>query len=155
MMPGPVTAGPLPTATQLVDDRQATPFRPPLVGVALGLPTIDHVAPFQRSINVVPAPPTAKQLVVAGHDTSPRELPAAPATLGLATIDHFEPFHRSIRVLVIDEWAENTSMAPTAKHDFGAGHETESRVGWLVVVRSGLATIDHAVPFQCSVSGCE
>ena len=155
MIAGPVTVGPLPTATQLVGDVHATPFRPPLVGSALGFPTTDHFEPFHRSIKVAPELPTAKQVVVVGHDTSASELSVAPGTFGLATVDHFEPFQCSISVFVIDEWAEKTSMEPTAKHDFAARHETESRVGWLVLVRSGPATIDHAFPFQCSVSGCE
>ena len=101
MTAGPVTVGPVPTATQLVENLQATPFRPPLVGTEAGLPTIDHVAPFHRSIKaVVPELPTAKQLVVVGHDTSASELSVAPATFGLVLIDHFEPFQRSINVFV-------------------------------------------------------
>ena len=101
MTAGPLTVGPLPAATQLVEDVQATPFRPPLVGTEVGLPTIDHFAPFHRSIKTaVPELPTAKQLVDVGHDTSASELSVAPATFGLATIDHFAPFQRSINVVV-------------------------------------------------------
>ena len=108
MIAGPVTVGPLPTATQLVEDSQATPFRP--LGSVLTPATIDHVVPFQRSMSVLIADddaeeiPTAKQLVVVGHDTSASELPIAPEALGLATIDHFAPFQCSMSVFVI--WVE-------------------------------------------------
>ena len=159
-IPGPVTVGPLPTATQFVDDSHAMPFKPVPFESGLGLATIDHLAPSQRSTSVLLADddveelPTAKQLVVVGHDTSASELPDALAALGLATIDHVAPFQCSISVFVI--WVgENASTEPTAKHDVTPRHETELSVGWLLLVRSGLATIDHAVPFQRSISGCE
>ena len=108
MIAGPVTVGPVPTATQLAEDSQATPFKPLLY--ESGLATIDQLVPFQRSMSVLVADdaveelPTAKQFVVVGHDTSASALPIAPEALGLATIDHFAPFQYSISVFAI--WVE-------------------------------------------------
>src|SRR6185503_7534621 len=64
----------------------------------LGLATIDHEVPFQRSMRVrgvmpLSALPTAKQLVELRHVTSSSALFSAPDGFGLGTIDHVEPFH--------------------------------------------------------------
>jgi hypothetical protein len=72
----------------------------------LGLDMMDQLVPFQRSTNVVVvAPsnewPTAKQLVVLGHDTPFRTLSAAPLGLGLVTMDQLVPFQRSANVLFV------------------------------------------------------
>jgi hypothetical protein len=71
-----------PTAKQLVVLGQDSPYRyaSPGVPVGLGLVMIDQVCPFQCSANalLIPGPyeelsqPTAKQLVVLGHDTAYR-----------------------------------------------------------------------------------
>src|SRR5437016_2271349 len=78
--------------------------------------------PFHRSTaGMPPETPTAKQLVVLGHDTL-----FSPPTLGLGTIAQLVPFHRSIRapptakqlvVLVHD----TLDSPPTAPGGLGLG----------------------------------
>jgi hypothetical protein len=64
----------------------------------LGLVTIDQLVPFQCSTNVeeLLLVPTAKQLVVLGHDTPLR----TAELLGLVTIDQLVPFQCSTNVFV-------------------------------------------------------
>jgi hypothetical protein len=94
----------LPTAKQLVVLAHATPYRmTAFVPVGLGLVTIDQLVPFQCSTNVlVPEPldekPTAKQLVVLGHETPYKTTKFAPVGWGLATIDQLVPFQRCSKV---------------------------------------------------------
>jgi hypothetical protein len=95
-----------PTAMQPVVLVHAT-----LVSVAnvrlpgFGLTASDHAEPFQRSMSVfglapVVTSPTAKQLVVLGHETLAKLLTPAPEGFGLETTDHCVPFQRSTRVFV-------------------------------------------------------
>jgi hypothetical protein len=66
-----------PTAWQFVVDTHETPKRLESVPATLGLGVTDHVLPFHRSVSVLtldaPYAPTAKQLVVVGH-----EMPSRP-----------------------------------------------------------------------------
>ena len=108
MIPGAETLPLEPTAKQLVVLRHATPCSPLAAGSGLGLVLTAQLVPFQRSMNVCTdvllyrTVPTAKQLVVLGHDRSSSQLLVAPAGFGLATIDHAVPFHRSTSVFVVE-----------------------------------------------------
>src|SRR6476660_336405 len=96
-----------PTAWQLVVVGHDTPFKTAEAApLGLGTATIDHVVPFQRSIRrrVIPLfslLPTAKQVVVLGHDTRLSTDTVAPVGLRLGTTDQVEPFHRSTNVCVV------------------------------------------------------
>jgi hypothetical protein len=90
-----------PTAKQVLTLAHATPFREAtmLAGSTLGLGWVAHAVPFHRSrsgrVTVPPKElPTAKQLVVDGHDTARSSLREPPG----AAIDHAVPFQRSASV---------------------------------------------------------
>jgi hypothetical protein len=95
----------LPTAVQFVALTHATPVNT-RVPKPSGLGTIDHVAPFHRSMIVLPLSrknvfdePTAKQFVVDVHATLFSEVRSS-LEFGLATSDHVVPFQRSTIVLL-------------------------------------------------------
>jgi hypothetical protein len=144
-----------PTAVQLValaHETSASELKP---RGRLGLGTIDHVLPFQRSINVAGSSgppmslkPTAKQLVALVHATLLSMLPEPIAGLGLVTIDHFVPFQRSINVLE----ALPVAAPPTAKQLVGLVQDTPLSSGSGAPLGVGLATNDQTVPSQCSIS---
>ena len=121
---GPPPAGDVknsPTAKQVPALGQETPWKMLRVLPGLGLATIDHAVPFQRSTRVSvgrrkgprvssASEPTAKQLVAVAHETLSRVLLlvltwALGARFGLGTIDHFEPFQRSMSVLRLEPLA--------------------------------------------------
>ena len=112
----------------------------------LGLATIDHFAPFQRSTNgrdgatAVVYSPTATQFVWVVHDTLESLAPKLPGGLWLATIDHRVPFQRSIKILGTPEAAVAT---PTATQLVLVMHDTLERPAPEVPGGSGLATIDQ------------
>ena len=139
-----------PTAKQLVVVGHDTPFKTVEVDPArLGLATIDHVVLIHCSTNdfwVVPLEeePTAKQLVVVGHDTPFKTVEADPAGLGLATIDQVVPFQCSAS----DFSAAPSKNEPTAKQLAVLGHDTAAR--WLCELVVGGAATDHATPSQRS-----
>ena len=166
----------LPTAKQLFALGHDTLDNVLKSAPGLGLFTIDHVAPFQRSMSVkvfVPSPeppatlsspPTAKQLVAVAHDTldrksSLRMYGGCSARLGLGTIDHLAPFQRSTRVWTgggvhsgaVVGHDDPLLKLPTAKQFIVLVHEMLARLlesaPWL-----GLTTIDHVAPFQRSMS---
>jgi len=143
-----------PTAKQLVVSTHDTASSSALVepSVGFGLPTIDHLVPFQRSTNVllpevVEKKPTAKQLDVLGHVTPSRAESVAPVGFGLATIDQLVPFQCSANVL----WP-GPLAAPTAKQLVVLGHDTPFSSDSFSPVGFGLAITDQLVPFQCSTS---
>jgi hypothetical protein len=121
-----------------------------------GLEAIDQLVPFHCCTKVaeggktvpdgIPYEPTAKHVVVVGHDTPLRPLPDAPAGLGLASIDHVVPFHSSTNVL----GGAAAVNVPTAKHRVVVGHDTPARPLLVAPTGLGLATIDQVVPFHCS-----
>ena len=91
-----------PTAEQLVALKHETSNSCAIVASAgVGLPTIDQVAPSQRSVSVfVPEPgatyvPTAKQVVALSHDTPASVVRLDPPGCGAGTIDQLVPFHCS------------------------------------------------------------
>jgi hypothetical protein len=83
------------------------------------------------------------------HDTPWRSLPLVTG-LGLATIIQAPPFHDSTRVSLGPPCARSV---PTARHDVGDTHDTDSRrLLWGGVPRLGLATIVQALPVHDSTS---
>ncbi len=96
--------------------------------------------------------PTAKHRPWPVHDTLLKVLSHAPAGLGVAIIDHREPFHRSASGVLFPEWSRTD---PTATHSPRELHDTSRRTLLRGAVGFGLGWIDHAVPFQRSVSGIE
>jgi hypothetical protein len=96
-----------PTASQLVALVHDTPLRTanvPLDG--FGLFTNAQPEPFQRSVNVLCTEPskefpTAKQLVVVGHETPLSVDSVAPLAFGLVMIDQVVPFHCSTNELMV------------------------------------------------------
>ena len=61
------------------------------------------------------------------------------APRGALAIVQVDPFHNSIE-------------EPTAAQNVGPVHDTLGRVGWPVIEALGLGAIDHADPFQLSIS---
>ena len=90
-----------PTAWQLEELAQTTPWRSPAAG--FGLATTDHALPFQVSISVWSTPddvaeePTATQLVRPEHETPLRKLANAPR-FGLGVTENDVPFHTPANV---------------------------------------------------------
>jgi len=149
----------LPTAKQFVvvgHDTSASP-----VEGTLGLVTIDHVLPFQRSISVVVADvwaenvwmePTAKHEVLVGHETESTAGTVVVVRVGPGTIDHAAPFQCSMNG---SKGKKPLEKEPTAKQFFAVAHATPANS--LPPDASdgrGLGTTDHAVPFQRSTSVC-
>jgi hypothetical protein len=97
---------------------------------------------------VVRKDPTAKQVVAVGHDTPARLVWDAPLGRGTFTIDHVVPFQCSTNLegtpFVVDE--------PTAKQLVVVAHDTPFKKLSEAPAAFGLATIDHFVPSQRSVS---
>jgi hypothetical protein len=83
-----------------------------------------------------------------GHDTDISVGVELPAGLGLGTIDQFVPFQRSTSVRGVMPLFAN----PTAKQLVVLVHATPKRSLFAAPAGFGLATIDHAEPFQCSMS---
>ena len=94
--------------------------------------------------------PTAKQLAGLVHVTPKTRLFWLGDVLGLGTIDHTLPFQDSTSVWVLVPLLKY----PTAKQLAGLVHVTPKRaLSWLGDVL-GLATMDHTLPFQDSMSVC-
>jgi hypothetical protein len=86
------------------------------------------------------------QNVVLGQDTLRSALALLAATFGLVTTDQLVPLQRSITVFV----PLNVKFEPTAKHKDTDAQETPASS--LCAEPVGTAAIDHAVPFQFSMS---
>src|SRR6476646_9984222 len=146
-----------PTAKQLMVLAQDTPFNvaTKFAGSMTGLGWVDQAVPFQRSRSgLVTAPPkaspTAKQLVVDGHDTPSNSLREAP--VGSAVIDHTVPSQRSASVAVVESVNAAGWYEPTARQVVAFEHETLRRFGCPEFAGLGVATIDQLAPFQaCDV----
>jgi hypothetical protein len=144
-----------PTAKQLVVLAQDTPFNVATMfaGSMTGLGWVDHAVPFQRSKSgLIAAPPktspTAKQLVVDGHDTPSNSLREAP--VGGAVIDHAVPFQRSASVAVVESVNAAGWYEPTARQVVAFEQETLPRFGRAEFAGLGVATIDQLVPFHAA-----
>ena len=70
--------------------------------------------------------PTAKQLVVLGHDTPNSPAPIEPLGLGVAMIFQLLPFQCSTRLTTVYKGAA-LYVEPTAKQLVVLGHETPAR----------------------------
>ena len=93
--------------------------------------------------------PTAKQLVVLGHETPNRLVSVAPFGVGLGTIFQLVPSHRSINVLASTDVDARTETSPTAKQLVGLEQATASSSGSLSTASDtglGLGTIDQPEP---------
>jgi hypothetical protein len=88
--------------------------------------------------------PTAVHRVTAGHEIDASAAPVEPVGFLLATIVQLLPFHRSASV----PWSDD----PTARQPALDGHVTALSSLSAELAGSGLETIDHAAPSQCSVS---
>ena len=131
----------LPTAKQLVVTGHATLLsRLEVAPVGLGLVTIDHVVPFQRSMSVfvvvaVSELPTAMQLVTAAHFTPDSRLAVAPGGLAVVTVAQNAPFQRIANVLAPRTPTAWQLVAPEQEiPDSAPGPEELAK--------------DHPVPFQ-------
>ena len=109
-----------PTAKQLFCAGHTTRSSSIFVPFGFGVVRIDHLVPFQCSVNALPARrPTAEQLAALGHATPSNSV--AGDAVGLATVDHALPFHRSINWVVC---RAASCELPTAKHFDGPVHAT-------------------------------
>jgi hypothetical protein len=146
-----------PTAKQLVGLAQSTPFSiaTMLVESTAGLGCVDHVVPFQRSRSgLVTAPPkkspTAKHVVVDGHDTASNSLREAP--VGGGVIDHAVPFQRSARVTRLDPDRPIGRYEPTVMQLVEVEHDTPLNSGCRELAGFGVEVIDQLVPSKASAS---
>jgi hypothetical protein len=148
-------APPSPTAKQLVVLAHDTAVKFDCdAPCGFGLTTIDHLAPFQCSTNVlktafseaglVAENPTAEQSVEVAHDTPTSTPSVGAAGLGLGTIDQLDPFHRSISVAV--------AVLPTAKQLVAEAHDTPASPTPTSPAGCGLGTIDQLDPFHRSMN---
>lgn len=146
-----------PTAKQLVVLAQDTPFRVAtrLAGSTAGPGRSDHAVPFQRSTTglvLVPPKesPTAKQLVVDGHDTASNSLREAP--VGGAVIDQAVPFQRSASATMVPSVNAVGWYLPTAMQLVSVEHDTPSKTGSRELAGLSVELIDQLVPFHASAS---
>ena len=146
----------------------------------VGLATVDHVVPFQRTTNApLVDTPVAKQVASSGHDTAsrpggllkppmiwrgaalaaqlrkPRPTPRAPAAF-VATPGSGLAM---IDQLEPSQCSSNTpssadaSKSPAAKQLVALGHDTPRSSASIAPPGSGTGMIDQLEPSQCSTSG--
>ena len=119
---------------------------------ASGTATIDHLLPFQCSVNrPLSEAPAAKQLVTRGHETPLSSASLELPGLGDVAIVQWLPSQCSIKVLPDPKFC--VSESPTAKHSFALADDTPFRLPSSLFERFGVATIDQRVPFQRSTNG--
>src|SRR5271167_4382507 len=93
----------LPTAVQLVEDTQETPFsRLSVAPLGVAVVWVFHSVPFHASarVTVVPAflsEPTAVQAIELEHETLRSSVTVAPLGLTVVWVSHSRPFHASAR----------------------------------------------------------
>ena len=144
----------VPTAKQLAVVRHDTALRllvrapaGPAPGAFDQCPPASTFASAVLAVDVPELVPTARQLVGLAHDTPASELWVAKAGSALVTRAHAVPF----QVSMSDFRSDDPYAFPTATHAFVAAHDTPANSP-VPETALGLATIDHAVPFQRSVS---
>jgi hypothetical protein len=119
------------------------------------LAATDQAVPFQDSARVRPTPslfwylPTATHPDAVPHEIAFSELPWVPPGFGDCTTDQWAPFQDSTNVTSTEAALRSP---PTATHADAPVHETADSVLLLAPGRFGLGMIDHAAPFQNSVS---
>ncbi len=143
----------MPTAKQLIVSGQDTAWSSSKAD-GLGVPAMtDQRLPFQRSTTVRRTNrsgekelPTAKQLVVLGHDTPASS--SKPPCLGRpVVVDQRFPFQCTIRL--------PSPRKPTAKQLVVLGQDTPSSQEPSSVPTFGLGMIDQLFPSQCSTKAWE
>jgi hypothetical protein len=102
---------------------QARPFRVSRAGAAGG-GSVRHAVPFHASNTGTPSgsSPTARHLVLLGHDTAVSDAPRSRA--GVDSTRHAVPFQISLSGLTADDPALEL---PTAMQKFAAGHDTPAK----------------------------
>src|SRR5690349_371216 len=158
------TSAVLPTAKHAVASGQST-LTTWKKGEFAGLPTIDHVAPFQCSSNAAlwPPPDNEKESPTAEQSVAPEQATemssaSAPAGDGVGTIDHVVPFHCSASGLALSMFGSSglpdpVYELPTAKHAEALVHATPLNPAPSWPAGNGVASIDHAPPVERSTSG--
>jgi hypothetical protein len=68
--------------------------------------------------------------------------------LTLGRIPHALPFQCSVKVLI----SVLVAKMPTAKQLLALGHDTLESPDCSALLGFGLGSVDHALPFQCSIS---
>src|SRR6266496_524429 len=142
---------------QEIDDRKLY-----VAPTGLGLLTMTHCDPFQRSTSVLrcspsesPLAPTAMQLEVPLHATPPSWLDGT-GRFGLFTMDQAEPFQCSTRVRVgggvVVGCGEVRVELPTAVQFEAPVQEMPERSACVCAGGAGPRMIDHWDPFQRSMS---
>jgi hypothetical protein len=144
-------AGADPTAQQSELLVQAIDVRPKKedFGRIGGLETIDQREPSQCStsgVDMLPVLPTAQQSELRVQEIPLNELEVNPDGLGLAVIDHREPSHCSTSVLL----KVPSLSLPTAQQSELRVQATALSPLKVEPEGSGLRTIDHFMPSQCS-----
>jgi hypothetical protein len=128
----------------------------------LGLLTMIHRAPFQRSASVLtcngkepPLSPTAMQAEAPLHATPASRLDGTGG-FGLVTIDQAEPFQRSTRVRTSGGSVVGCRVMrvelPTAVQSEAPLQEMPDRSALACAGGAAPLTIDHRDPFQRSMS---
>jgi hypothetical protein len=132
-----------PTATQAsVDEHETLDRSLKIAAGPFGLARVDHVVPFHLRTSVfVPELPTAKQVVVVGHERFSMLPP--PETLLFDAV-HEVPSHCPINSPCDDH--------PIAMHRVLVGHETSEIPASVAPGGFGKETIDQCAPSQCSTS---
>src|SRR5437762_2839880 len=120
---------------------------------------MDQAAPFQCSTSVwmtLSPPrlvkkvwPTAQQSEAELHVTPKRRLDSVTLVLGEVTMDHAVPFQCSVSVW---ETLASSQYPPTAQQSDAEEHVTPASRLACGGLALGEVTMDHLVPFQCSMS---
>ena len=150
-----------PTAHALSGFSALTPNRTLFPTLGLGLATLDHFLPFQCMVKVsvvMPGSGHAKathslptaQASVAESALTPYSVVDAPLTVGLCTRDHFLPFQ--CRTIVVDISVDASGVSDPAAQTSVAETAVTPKRRLDTVLGSGLATLDHFLPFQCMIS---
>jgi hypothetical protein len=120
---------------------------------------MDQAVPFHCSSSAPPDadasyPPAAKQVVAVGHDTPSSSVSIELFGLGTVTSDQLVPSQCSAMGLAVNTVAlfGEFDAYPTAKQFVALEQDTPLSVTVVAPAGVGLATIDHVVPFHCSIS---
>jgi hypothetical protein len=142
-----------PTAVQLEREVHDTPFRPlAAVPAGLGVGSIAHLVPFQRSASV-PAVvcPTAWQDEGEVHDKPRSCAPRDPTGFRVCSSRHRWPFQRCAIVSGVPEPFENREN-PNALHASEEGQATPRRKSPCTAYGLEVRWMRHLRPFQRSAS---
>ena len=140
---------PSPTAQQSEALTQETfPISFCWVGLVSGVATTSHAVPFQCSASVCPPScPTVQQFELLTHSTPPRML--TELGFGVGTMDHVDPFQCSASVWSV---VFVPFPNPVAQQSTLLTQSTPLNAFNVDALGSGVGTMDHALPFQCSAN---